>query len=60
MCARGVKGEGDCFGDSGRPLVGFVGGQPMVAGIVSYGVGCANESPGAYAQINAPDIASFI
>jgi Trypsin len=67
LCAGAPAGGGDsCFGDSGGPLV--VGGAPgvppgdyVLAGLVSFGEGCAQpESPGVYASIANPEIASFL
>jgi secreted trypsin-like serine protease len=48
LCADTV-GLGSCQGDSGGALL--FGGQ--LAGIVSYGRGCAGEAPGVYAQIQS-------
>jgi trypsin len=57
MICAAVTGGGkdDCQGDSGSPLV--VGGQ--LAGIVSWGVGCADaEYPGVYS--NVATVKSFV
>ncbi len=68
LCAGGQAGGGDsCFGDSGGPLVVDRDNPPdppsdyVLAGLVSFGDGCAqNESPGVYARIADPRIASFL
>lgn len=46
-------GRGVCFGDSGSPLLAFNNqGEPRVAGVVNFGVGCALAGiPGVYARM---------
>ncbi|MGB3586183.1 MAG: trypsin-like serine protease [Tunicatimonas sp.] len=44
MIAAGVMGTGGtgvCFGDSGGPLIIRDGPAPVLAGVISYGIGCA-------------------
>jgi secreted trypsin-like serine protease len=60
MICAGTEGKSACFGDSGGPIFGTVGGAIRVAGIVKAGIGCGDEIPGTYTQLNAPSIAGFI
>jgi secreted trypsin-like serine protease len=57
MCA-GVLDEGAevnaCPADSGGPLVAEIDGEPVLAGIVSWGSDCyADPDPGVYASVGA-------
>jgi secreted trypsin-like serine protease len=71
FCAGGARIAGTngaqigdaCQGDSGGPLVSYLEGanseriQPIVLGVISKGVGCANPAlPGVYASITALNV----
>ncbi|XP_031634505.1 phenoloxidase-activating factor 2-like [Contarinia nasturtii] len=54
ICAGGVPGRDTCTGDGGAPLVCPAKnsqGRYVQAGIVSWGVGCGEKTPGAYANV---------
>ena len=45
-------GQDSCQGDSGGPFVCLENGQPVVTGIVSFGIGCARgDKPGVYTYV---------
>ena len=46
LCAGGEEGKDGCQGDSGGPFVHLSGGQFELAGLTSWGYGCAR--PGLY------------
>ncbi|EDW09904.1 phenoloxidase-activating factor 2 [Drosophila mojavensis] len=62
LCAGGTKGKDTCKGDGGSPLFCTIPGQEnryRLAGIVSWGIDCANEDvPAVYA--NVPYLRSWI
>lgn len=56
LCAAGVSGGAPvdtCQGDSGGPLIGGSGLAARLIGIVSWGAGCATDSPSVYARVSA-------
>uniref|UniRef100_A0A3Q2DTD4 Peptidase S1 domain-containing protein n=1 Tax=Cyprinodon variegatus TaxID=28743 RepID=A0A3Q2DTD4_CYPVA len=54
ICAGFQEGiKGPCFGDSGGPLVSKQGDRWIQAGVVSFGVGCAEPKfPAVYARVS--------
>lgn len=53
VCAGGEKNEDTCYGDGGGPLVCPIDYDKYIqVGIVSWGVGCGEESiPGVYTNV---------
>eukprot|EP00091_Calanus_sinicus_P021991 TRINITY_DN6759_c0_g1_i1.p1 TRINITY_DN6759_c0_g1~~TRINITY_DN6759_c0_g1_i1.p1 ORF type:complete len:125 (-),score=31.94 TRINITY_DN6759_c0_g1_i1:171-545(-) len=52
LCAGGGAGRDGCEGDSGGPLTVDFGGQHVLAGVVSWGIGCGQVGHyGVYADI---------
>lgn len=54
MCAGGEIGHDTCKGDGGSPLVCPAPGAPgryFQAGIVSWGIGCGDDTPGVYTNV---------
>jgi hypothetical protein len=61
MVCAGDGVHDTCQGDSGGPLMVPDGGELVLAGITSWGIGCADPSyPGVYTRIGAPGINAWI
>lgn len=59
MCA-GAPGKDSCQGDSGGPLI-LTYGDPVLVGIVSWGVGCGGPGqPGVYVRIDRDHYLNWI
>jgi len=53
ICAGGEEGKDACKGDGGGPLVCEINGISQLAGIVSWGIGCGEQSvPGVYVKVS--------
>eukprot|EP00956_Cyclotella_meneghiniana_P003256 scaffold3951_cov69-Cyclotella_meneghiniana.AAC.19 len=54
MCAA-LKDKDACQGDSGGPAIikGSSGDDDLLVGLVSWGLGCANDFPGVYARVSS-------
>merc|ERR1711862_277227 len=53
VCAGGEVGKDACTGDGGSPLVCQAqSGRWTVVGLVSWGIGCASDTPGVYAKVS--------
>ncbi|XP_039442595.1 trypsin-1-like [Culex pipiens pallens] len=51
VCVSVEGGRDSCQGDSGGPLNVIDGGSSLQVGIVSFGIGCGEETPGIYARV---------
>jgi secreted trypsin-like serine protease len=62
LCAGEPSGGIDsCQGDSGGPLTVDIDGSPVLAGIVSLGIGCAQPGrPGLYTRVAEDSVNQFI
>jgi secreted trypsin-like serine protease len=61
MVAAGREGKDTCQGDSGGPMWASTPNGRRQIGITSFGRGCGQEdTPGVYAEVNAPSIRNFI
>merc|ERR1712008_360079 len=53
LCAGGEVGKDACTGDGGSPLVCQASsGRWTVVGLVTWGVGCAEQLPGVYVRVS--------
>jgi secreted trypsin-like serine protease len=56
MICAGLGVVDACQGDSGGPAMAYIDGQPLLAGIVSWGSGCGNSGyPGVYVRVSKFD-----
>ncbi len=61
LCAGGDSDPAACYGDSGGPLTEAGSGPALLAGIVSFGSGCAQpQYPDVFTRVGAPDISAFL
>lgn len=52
MFCAGFGTADACQGDSGGPAVGYVNGEPLLIGIISWGAGCTQKKyPGVYVNV---------
>jgi len=63
MCAGhlNIGGKDACQGDSGGPLICAIDDEPVLVGVTSWGLGCADgDAPGVWAEVAASGINEFI
>lgn len=52
MFCAGLGTADACQGDSGGPAIGYINGEPLLVGLISWGVGCTKRNfPGVYVNV---------
>jgi len=52
MFCAGLGSADACQGDSGGPAIGYINGEPLLVGLISWGAGCTKKNfPGVYVNV---------